>query len=123
MISALLWILVPVILLIVVTLRDGSNYISAFTVVGLGVVFYLLNVVLMAYFLRRRAPGSISHGTWESTAGTGGVPRWVSKIGMLGVGLLLSGIVIALLLLLGIAGKNENAVLGLFELHRVPAKP
>lgn len=116
--SGIIWIIATVFVPIAVAWKDGSNYGSALTLIGLGVVFYVINGLLMAFYLRRRAPGSIEDGSWESTAGTGVVPHWVSKIGGIGIGIFIAGSIIALLLLVGVVGENEKAVLGIFELHR-----
>jgi hypothetical protein len=57
-------------------------------------------------YLRRRAPESLDDGTWELTAGTGLVPKWVSEVGLWAIGFVPSGLMVALLILLGMVDKR-----------------
>lgn len=68
----------------------------------LGVVAYIVNIVLIQHYINKRMPevldihekspdGSFA---WEHTAGTGTVPKWVSIIGLLGIGFFVLGIII-----------------------------
>ncbi len=59
-----------------------------------GIMGYVLNVLLIAYFINKTRPGYWAedetpdkNGTyeWEHTAGTGIVPKWVSLIGLIAV--------------------------------------
>jgi hypothetical protein len=87
---------------IAVALRFGSTYGFAAQLVLVGAFLYVLNVALIHRYLTRRAPEMLRDGTWELTAGTGIVPRWVSALGVLGTGFVPAGAVIALLLWLGV---------------------
>jgi len=56
----------------------------------LGILLYLINIYLIRYFIKKKAPGVLEldnvYGKpmkdgeylWEKTAGTGIVPKWVS---------------------------------------------
>ena len=55
----------------------------------------LLNIALIGLYLRHRAPDTLRNNTWEATAGRGIVPKWVSVVGLLGLGLIAGGIVVA----------------------------
>jgi|SRR6185295_10708951 len=48
-----------------------------------GVVLYFGNVFLIRSYITKRAPALADNETWEITAGTGIVPRWVSFLGLL----------------------------------------
>jgi hypothetical protein len=75
---------------------------------GLAVICYVGNALLIQWFLDRRAPGLLERDAagpkprtgeqylWEHTAGTGLVPKWVSIIGLLAYPLALGGIVLVL---------------------------
>lgn len=58
--------------------------------IGFAALFYLLNIGLIQYFIKRRTPDFASSEEvipgvqkWEMTAGLGIVPKWVSVIGLL----------------------------------------
>lgn len=85
--------------------RGGSSYIFAASVSGTGVVFCLINAALITFFVRRRAPEAWQAGEWEMTAGTGVVPRWVSELGLVGIGLIPGGIFVALLVATEVIAK------------------
>lgn len=60
--------------------------------IGLGALFYLLNVLLIKHYIRKRTPDFASTEEvlpgvqkWELTAGVGIVPKWVSVIGLLAI--------------------------------------
>lgn len=62
-----------------------------------GAVLYVVNSVLISWYIERRAPDLASHDdvgfgleAWELTAGTGVVPRWVSWLGLLGLSFFLA---------------------------------
>ncbi len=75
--------------------------------VGLTVLLYLLNVLSIQYFIKKRMPDFPSSEEvlpdvqkWELTAGFGIVPKWVSVIGLLAISSLVTAVlpwVIALL--------------------------
>jgi L-lactate permease len=67
--------------------------------VGLAILLYLLNTVLIQYFIRRRtldfaSSEEVLPGTqkWELTAGLGIVPKWVSVIGLLAISALVTAV-------------------------------
>ena len=68
----------------------------------LGVIGYLTNVLLIQHYLNKRTPGILDMDekladdsyAWEHTSGTGTVPKWVSLIGLFGMGCLVIGIII-----------------------------
>lgn len=71
----------------------------------LGVVAYIVNIALIQHYINKRMPevlgiyekfhdGSFA---WEHTAGTRTVPKWVSLIGLIGVGLFVLGIIIIII--------------------------
>ena len=75
--------------------------------VGLTVLLYLLNVLSIQYFIKKRMPDFPSSEEvlpdvqkWELMAGLGIVPKWVSVIGLLAISSLVTAVlpwVIALL--------------------------
>jgi hypothetical protein len=81
---------------------DGSTYAFAFSVSGVGLLLYFINIFLIRWFIIRRSPEMADELNWESTAGKGIVPKWVSEIGLLGIAFVPSGLVVALLLVLDI---------------------
>lgn len=95
------WFFLSAIIPIVVAWQNGSSYVFAFSLVGVGIALHVVTVFLTRLFLKRRTLGTLEGGTWETTAGTGIVPRWVSALGMVGFGLFVSGLVVVLLLWLG----------------------
>jgi hypothetical protein len=86
---------------IIVALKDGSTYAFAFSVSGIGLAMYMANVALIQLFISRRAPSTLINDNWNLTAGPGIVPKWVSILGLVGMGLIPSGLSVALLLLFG----------------------
>ena len=61
--------------------------------IALAVCLYFLNVVLIRYFIRKRAPEFANDQMWEATAGTGIVPKWVSSIGLFSISALIAAVV------------------------------
>jgi len=66
-------------------------------VISTAVLLYLINNILVAGFIRKRAPEFLSKDEvmpgwqkWELTAGTGIVPKWVSLIGMTSIAFFLA---------------------------------
>ena len=64
------------------------------------IIFYLLNVMLIQYFIKRKTPDFASteerfQGVqkWELTVGIGIVPKWVSVIGLLSISALITAVV------------------------------
>ena len=63
-------------------------------------LFYLLNISLIQYFIKRKNPDFASNEEtfsnikkWELTAGTGIVPKWVSIIGLLSISAFVTAVV------------------------------
>jgi len=75
--------------------------------IGIAIVFYLLNIILIQYFIKKNTPDFASTQEtfpgvqkWELTAGVGIVPKWVSIIGLLAISALIVAVlpwIIALL--------------------------
>lgn len=75
--------------------------------IGLAMLLYFLNVMLIQYFIKKRTPDFVSSEEvlpdvqkWELTANLGIVPKWVSVIGLLAISALVTAVlpwVIALL--------------------------
>lgn len=69
-------------------------------------ILYVGNVLLIKWFIERRAPGLLDIDLalpkprdgepylWERTAGTGIVPRWVSVLGLASIPLGLAGLIV-----------------------------
>ena len=85
---------------VVVAVLDGSTYVFAFSVSGVGLLLYFINIFLIRWFIIRRAPKMADKSRWEATSGKGIVPKWVSEIGLFGIAFVPSGLVVALLLVL-----------------------
>jgi hypothetical protein len=71
-----------------------------------GIVLYFINIFLIRYFIKRQAPSSLEDGSWEMTAGTGMVLKWVSALGLVGIAFVPSGLIVALLLWLGVVANK-----------------
>jgi len=96
------WFILALIVPILVAWRDGSTYAFGFSVAGVGILLYFANIFLIRSYIAKRAPKTLDNESWELTAGTGIVPRWVSVIGLFGMGFILAGLIVALSLWLGI---------------------
>lgn len=105
------WLILCFVIPIYVAYHDGTTYTFAISVVGIGVLCYILSTYLASYFFSKRAPevveadlknGKLPDGEyrWEKTFGI--VPKWVSRIGLAAMGLIPSGVVIIILLALDI---------------------
>jgi hypothetical protein len=89
------FIIIGILVLSIVSARIVRNYgIEKWQVslclIGVGIVLYLINIILINYFIKKRMPDlsmteEFSNGvkTWELTAGLGIVPKWVSVVGFL----------------------------------------
>jgi hypothetical protein len=106
------WLVLGMIIPIVVAWMNGSTYTFAVSLVSVGVVFYFANTVLIGIFVSKRAPQALVDNTWEATAGTGIVPKWVSVIGLLGMGFVPAGLVIAVFLWMGLVANRAEASVG-----------
>ena len=100
------WLIIALIIPVVVAWMDGSTYTFAFSLIGVGVVLYLMGTMLTGAFISRRAPETLEDDTWEATAGTGIVPKWVSVIGLLGLGFLPAGVAVTVLLWIGLVANR-----------------
>lgn len=100
------WLFASFGLPIFVAIQDGSTYAFAGSLIGVGVVLHFANVFLIRHFLLRNAPETIDQGTWEATAGKGVVPRWVSVLGLIAVGIIPAGIVVGVLMFFGIVANR-----------------
>lgn len=96
------WIVLAFIIPIIVGWIHGTTYSFAFSLFIGGIALYFLNIVLLRHFINRNSPSSLENGTWEMTAGTGTVPKWVSATGLIGIGFIPSALIVALLLWVGI---------------------
>jgi hypothetical protein len=99
------WLVLGFIIPIIVVWINGSTYTFAFSLFIAGVLLYFINIMLIRHFIKRKAPSSFD-GSWEMTAGTGIVPKWVSELGLVGIGFILSALILALLLWLGFLAKK-----------------
>lgn len=100
------WLVIAFVIPIVVAWLNGSTYSFAFSVFGVGILLYFINVFLIRYFIKGRAPSTLENGSWETTAGTGMVPKWVSAVGLVGTGFVPSGLIVALPLWLGVIASK-----------------
>ena len=67
--------------------------------IGLAILLYFLNVMLIQYFIKKRTSDFSSSEEvlpgvqkWELTAGLGVVPKWVSIIGLLAISALITAV-------------------------------
>lgn len=96
------WFLPGLTFPVVVAFQSGSTYGFAISVLGIGIFLYFLNIFLIHYFIKKRAPWFATPDRFELTAGLGIVPKWVSGLGLLGMGFVPSGVAVALLLWSGL---------------------
>lgn len=101
------WLILALAIPVLVVLNDGSTYTFAFSITGIGLVMYFANIVLIRLFILRRAPSTLIDDTWEQTAGIGVVPKWVSILGLIGMGFIPSGLLAALLLFFGFVENRQ----------------
>lgn len=95
------WLILALAIPVLVAWKDGSTYAFAFSVSGIGFAIYLANIALIRLFIARRAPSALIEDAWEQTARKGIVPKWVSALGLVGMGFVPSGLIVALLLFFG----------------------
>ena len=95
------WLTLALAIPVLVALEGGSTYAFAFSVSGIGLAMYFANIALIRLFISHRAPSTLIDDTWEQTAGKGIVPKWVSALGLVGMGFIPSGLIVALLLFFG----------------------
>jgi hypothetical protein len=100
------WFFLALIIPIIVAWLNGSTYTFASSVLVIGVLLYFINIFLIRYFIQKRAPSILEDDSWEMTAGPGIVPKWVSALGIVGLGFIPSGLVVALLLWLGVVANK-----------------
>ena len=85
-----LWLIALVVVPILVCWHSGTTYIFAFSLIGLGVLLYIIgNILTVSYGKTRGADGGVT------------IPRWVSEVTLLGMGFVPSGLTILTLLWLG----------------------
>jgi hypothetical protein len=108
------WFILALVIPVLVAWHDGSTYAFGFSITGVGLALYFVTKFLTIKYTDKQAPGlfdiDIALGPpppgkdylWEKTAGTGIVPRWVSVLGLIGMGLIPAGLIVALLLWLGL---------------------
>jgi hypothetical protein len=99
------WLFLSLAIPIAVAWLNGSTYTFAFSVFTVGVVLYFTNIFLIRYFIKRRALLSLKDASGETIAGTGIIPKWVSALGLVGLGFIPSSLIVALFLWLGIINK------------------
>jgi negative regulator of sigma E activity len=99
------YILAEVVVLSIISMRIAKYFgLDKWQVqVGLLViaaVLYVTNVLLVKYYIERRAPWAASHEgvfpgiqMWELTAGLGVVPKWISLIGTLAITAVITAVV------------------------------
>jgi len=92
------WLIIAFVIPILVAWNDGSTYVFAFSLSGVGLFGYFLNIALIQFLISRRAPSTLIDDTWEQTAGKRIVPKWVSIMGLVGMGFVPSGLMVAALL-------------------------
>ncbi|MGE0471582.1 MAG: hypothetical protein AB7L09_12165 [Nitrospira sp.] len=95
------WLILALITPVLVAWKDGSTYGMAFGLTGVGGALSIGNIALIYFYINQRAPSTLADDTWEDTAGKGIVPQWVSALGLVGAGLIVSGLIVAFLLFMG----------------------
>ena len=100
------WLILALVIPVLVAWRDGSTYTFGFELTAVGIALYFLNIFLLRAYIGKRAPTTLENGSWELTAGTGIVPKWVSAIGLIGMGLIPLGFIVVLLLWLGVIANR-----------------
>ncbi len=86
-------IFIPVIYAVI----RGSTYSFAFSVTGIGVFLFILSSILEEIFYKKNH-SEITEKEDESID----IPVWVSSLGLVSIGLIPSGLLVALLLLIGL---------------------
>lgn len=62
-----------------------EKWIVSLGLIVLASILYVLNILLIRYFIKKRAPEFANDESWEFTVGRGIVPKWVSAIGLLAI--------------------------------------
>jgi hypothetical protein len=99
------WLSLSLVIPIAAAWLNGSNYTFAFGVSTVGIALHFINHFLIRYIIKKRTLSGPKNSSGERTAGTGIIPKWVSALGLVGLGFTPSGLIIALLLWLGIINK------------------
>ena len=92
------WFVFALVMPVLVAWNNGSTYYFGLSISVAGLILYFLNIALIRAYISKRAPETLRDESWEETAGTGIVPKWLSAIGMVGMGFVPSGIVVVILL-------------------------
>lgn len=69
---------------------SGPAWLSSVALCLLSLALYVANGLLIGRYIQNRAPEYANVHDWERTAGTDGVPRWVSLLGLLALPSLLA---------------------------------
>ncbi|MCF8056656.1 MAG: hypothetical protein K9K37_08460 [Desulfocapsa sp.] len=78
---------------------DLSRLAISFCFSGLGFALYFTNVILINKYIKKNAPDFLDYNEsssgnqkWESTAGLGVVPKWVSLLGLMAISAIITAI-------------------------------
>ena len=108
------WFILALVIPVLVAWAEGSTYAFGFSIAGVGLALYFSSKFLTIKYIDKQAPRlfdiDIALGPpppgkeylWEKTAGTSIVPRWVSLLGLIGMGLIPAGLIVLILLWLGV---------------------
>jgi hypothetical protein len=69
-----------------------QKWLMSLCLLCLAVALYLLNITLIQYFIKKRAPMFANDQMWELTAGRGIVPKWVSSVGLFSISAAIAGL-------------------------------
>jgi hypothetical protein len=86
---------------VIYAFNRGSTYSFAFSVTGIGVFLFILNSIFEEIFYQKNHSG-INEEEDKSID----VPVWISSLGLVSIGLIPSGLLVALLLLIGLISNN-----------------
>lgn len=109
------WFILALAMPVIVAWYNGSTYFFGLSVSVVGLILYFLNIALIRAYIAKRAPDTLRDDSWEKTARTGVVPKWVSVIGMVGMGFVPSGIVVIILLKVGVIINMSSGISGLMK--------
>jgi hypothetical protein len=99
------WLFPSLVIPIAVAWLNGSSYTFAFSVFTAGVGLYFSSHFLIRHLIKKRARHRFENGSQVTTAGTGIIPKWVSALGLVGLGFIPSSLIVALLLWSGVIDK------------------